>query len=268
MKCIETTGLFILVILLVVDFAPTAPAFTLTPALSDIWIPSLRTSWQWQLTGVVDQSVDAEMYDIDLFDNDASVVASLHAKGRKVVCYMSAGSWENWRPDADRFPNEVLGRPLEGWPGERWLDIRQIDILGPIMTARLDLCKQKGFDGVEPDNVDGYTNNSGFPLTYGDQIKYNKFLAEEAHKRGLSVGLKNDLDQVTDLLPYFDWALNEECFKYEECGKLIPFIRAGKAVFQVEYNLRLWQFCPRANRIGFNSMKKHLELDAWRRPCR
>jgi len=147
------------------------------------------------------------------------------------------------------------------------VDIRQTDILGPIMTARLDLCKQKGFDGVEPDNVDGYANNSGFPLTYNDQIKYNKFLAEEAHKRGLCVGLKNDLDQVNDLLPYFDWALNEQCFQYKECDKLVPFISAGKLVFQVEYKLKPAQFCPAANNMNFNSMKKHLKLDAWQMPC-
>ena len=45
------------------------------------------------------------------------------------------------------------------------MDIRQIDILGPIMQARLDLCKQKGFDAVEPDNVDAYQNKPGFPMT-------------------------------------------------------------------------------------------------------
>jgi hypothetical protein len=267
MKCIEVAGLVVLFVLLFLDFTATGPFLASASTFNGIWIPSLRTSWQWQLTGVVDQSYNVVMYDIDLFNNDASVVASLHASGRKVICYMSAGTWEKWRPDARTFPKSVLGKPVEGWPGERWLDIRQIDILGPIMTARLDLCMQKGFDGVEPDNVDGYVNNSGFPLTYDDQIKYNKFLAEEAHMRGLSVGLKNDIDQITDLLPYFDWALNEQCFQYKECDKLVPFTSAGKAVFEVEYMLRPGQFCPAANSMNFNSMKKHLQLDAWQKPC-
>lgn len=243
---------------------------TTTPitAVEDWWVPPLNTSWQWQLTGIVNQSFDVDMYDIDMFNNGASVVASLHAKGRKVIGYISAGSWEKWRPDADEFPEEVLGKPLEGWPGERWLDIRRIDILGPIMTARMDLCKEKGFDGIEPDNIDGYVNDTGFPLTYKDQINYNIFLANEAHARGLSIGLKNDLDQVEDLLPYFDWALNEQCFQYEECNALMPFINAGKAVFQVEYFLKLRSFCSSANRLNFNSIKKRLRLDAWRRSCR
>jgi hypothetical protein len=268
MKCIETAGLVVLFVLLFADFAAvTAPRLASASTSSGIWMPSPRTTWQWQLTGVIVQSYNVAMYDIDLFDNDASVVASLHASGRVVICYMSAGTWENWRPDASKFPKSVLGKPVSGWAGERWLDIRQISILGPIMDARLDLCKQKGFDGVEADNVDGYTNPTGFPLKYNDQITYNKFLAGEAHNHGLSIGLKNDIDQVNDLLPYFDWALDEQCFQYKECNKLTPFINAGKAVFEVEYKLRPAQFCPKANNMAFSSMKKHLKLDAWQAPC-
>src|SRR6266576_526742 len=233
-----------------------------------VWQPALNTSWQWQLTTPVDQTVNAQMYDIDMFDNDVSVVASLHAQGRKVICYISAGTFENWRPDAASFPAVVKGNAVSGWPGETWLDIRRLDILGPIMTARLDLCQTKGFDGVEPDNIDGYTNGTGFPLTAQDQINYNTFLANQAHARGLSVALKNDLDQVQALLPYFDWALNEQCLQYNECNTLVPFITAGKAVFEVEYSLSTSQFCPQANALNFNAMQKDLNLDAFRIPCR
>ena len=74
----------------------------------------------------------------DLFDVDASVVASLHARGRKVICYTSAGSWEDWRPDAASFPAEVKGKPLDGWPGERWLDTRDAGVRA-VMRVRLDL---------------------------------------------------------------------------------------------------------------------------------
>lgn len=241
---------------------------TAAAAQNAIWQPALMTSWQIQFTGRLDQSVNATMYDIDLFDNAASVVASLHAKGRKAICYISAGTWEDWRPDAGQFPSSVKGNDVSGWPGERWLDIRRLDILGPIMKARMDLCKAKGFDGIDPDNVDGYTNNTGFPLTYQDQLTYNIFLANEAHARGLSIGLKNDLLQVNDLLPYFDWALNEQCFQYDECSYLLPFIRAGKAVFEIEYDLSVSQFCHRANAMNFNAMKKQRSLSAWRQPCR
>jgi regulation of enolase protein 1 (concanavalin A-like superfamily) len=235
---------------------------TVSPAASSgIWVPNLATPWQWQLTGTIDQSVNVPMYDIDLFDTSATVVASLHAKGRRAVCYMSAGTWENWRPDAAAFPAAVLGGG-NGWPGEKWLDIRRIDVLGPIMEARMDLCKQKGFDALEPDNIDGYSNNSGFALTAQDQLTYNKWLAAQAHARGLSIGLKNDLDQVSQLVTSFDWAINEQCFEYNECNLLAPFTQAGKAVFEVEYSLTPAQFCDKAVALKFNALKKGLDLDA------
>ncbi len=246
-----------------------AAASTPTPATQNIWMPAPNTSWQWQLSSLpVDQSVDAAMYDIDLFDNPTSTVAALHTQGRHVVCYLNAGAWEDWRPDAAQFPEAVKGNPLPDWPGERWLDIRQLSILEPIISARMDLCQQKGFDAVEPDNIDGYLNDTGFIISYQDQITYNTFLANAAHVRGLSIGLKNDMSQASDLLTNFDWALNEQCFYYAECDTLAPFTNAGKAVFNVEYNLAPSQFCTQANQLGFNSLKKNLSLDAYRVPCR
>jgi hypothetical protein len=208
------------------------------------------------------------MYDIDLFDAPQSVIDQLHADSRVVICYFSAGSWEDWRPDAAQFPESLLGEDLEGWPGERWLDIRALPILGPLMAARLDLAKQKGCDGVEPDNVDGYSNTTGFPLSYEDQLAYNTWLAEEAHARGLSIGLKNDLAQIADLLAEFDWALNEQCFQYDECDLLLPFVQSGKAVFGVEYELEPEEFCSQANTMDFDWLRKNWELDAWQISCR
>ncbi|MCB1771266.1 MAG: endo alpha-1,4 polygalactosaminidase [Candidatus Competibacteraceae bacterium] len=238
------------------------------PLASDWWKPRPGVRWQWQLTGSIDTSFDVEMYDIDLFDTPQSTIDELHAANRVVICYFSAGSHEDWRPDAHLFPSEVLGRTLDGWPGEKWLDISNLDSLAPIMEARLDLAVSKGCDGVEPDNVDGYSNNTGFNLSDQDQIAYNRWLASAAHIRGLSIGLKNDLEQVRDLLEDFDWALNEECFEYNECDRLIPFIAAGKAVFGVEYRGSPDVFCPQANAMNFDWLKKRPDLDAWRVSCR
>ncbi|MBL8217127.1 MAG: endo alpha-1,4 polygalactosaminidase [Bryobacterales bacterium] len=233
----------------------------------EYWKPNPKTTWQWQLQGAIDLSVNAEVFDIDLFDNTPATVAAIHAKGSKAICYFSAGSFEDWRPDAGRFPDSVKGRNLDGWPGERWLDIRRIDILGPIMESRIQLCKEKGFDAVEPDNIDAYVNNSGFPLTGAEQAEFNRYLAAAAHKRGLSIALKNDLDQVSTLLPYFDFALNESCLEYDECDRLLPFVQAGKAVFHVEYEMAASSFCPTTNALGFNSLQKNWELDAFRVAC-
>lgn len=232
-----------------------------------VWRPSPGTSWQWQLSGTIDTSFDVEMYDIDLFDTPTSVIDTLHSQGRIVICYFSAGSWENWRPDAGDFPDAVKGRS-NGWPGEKWLDIRAIDTLAPIMSARLDLAVRKGCDGVEPDNIDGYTNNTNFPLSDQDQLNFNIWLANAAHARGLSIGLKNDLDQVEELEPYFDWALNEQCYEYNECELLTPFVTAGKAVFGVEYSGDANEFCPQLNALNFDWLKKGLELQAPRLACR
>jgi hypothetical protein len=238
------------------------------PARADAaWDPPAGISWQWQLSGKLDTSVDAAVYDIDVFDTSATQVATLQAKGRRVICYLSAGSWESFRPDADQIPSRLRGRRLDGYPDERWLDIRDIEGLRPVMEARLDQCRSKGFDGVEPDNVDGYANDTGFPLTAADQLAYNRFLASEAHERGLAVGLKNDLDQADELEEDFDFAVNEQCFQYKECGVLTRFISADKPVFHVEYKLRARKFCPKARALGFSSMKKRAELDAWRKPC-
>lgn len=233
------------------------------------WTPPLQLSWQWQLQNppTIGDLLDLQMYDIDGFDTTAKLIDAIHAQGTKAVCYISAGSWENWRPDAGDFPNVVLGKS-NGWPGEKWLDIRRLDVLAPIMKARMTMCRRKGFDAIEFDLVDGYQNDTGFPLSGADQLRYNVFLANQAHRRGLAAFLKNDLGQIDALLPYFDAALNEQCFQYSECGRLVPFVDAGKPVFGVEYKLATGDFCPKANAKDFNFLKKKLALDAWRVPCR
>jgi hypothetical protein len=233
---------------------------------SAIWRPQPGLTWQWQLTEPVDTKVDAQVYDIDGADNGADVVATLHAAGRKVICYVNTGAYESFRADAGRFPTSVLGSP-NGWPGERWLDIRQWRVLRPIMAARFTECADKGFDAVEADNVDGYENDSGFPLTAADQLTYNRMLAALAHDDHLAIGLKNDVDQVRDLLPDFDFAVDEQCVEYAECDQLAPFTAAGKAVFHVEYTLPLAEFCPQTAPLHFSSMKKNTALDAPRWPC-
>jgi hypothetical protein len=245
------------------DAAPPAP----TPCVGVCWTPPANTSWQIQLQGKLKTTVNARLYDVDLFDTPAATVTALHAAGHKVSCYFSAGSYENWRSDAARFPAVVKGAG-NGWPGEQWLDVRRLDLLMPIMQARLDLCKQKGFDSADPDNVDGYTNTTGFPLTAADQLAYNVAIANAAHARGLTVALKNDLTQIPQLVGYFDWALNEQCFQYSECALLTPFSTAGKAVMNIEYSLGVKKFCPAANARNFNSLKKTKALKAPRTACR
>ena len=211
--------------------------------LTDSWFPnrlkirsphesgirSLEQVGSGQLSSQPAKPINVDAYDVDGFDTSGRTVGRLHRSGSKAICYVNVGAWENWRPDKNKFPKSVLGKNYAGWAGEKWLDIRRIDKLAPIMRNRLDVCKQKGFDAVEPDNMDNYTNKTGFPIRAKHQLRYNKWLAREAHKRGLAIALKNDLDQARQLQPDFDFAITEDCFDQGWCGKMTPFIRSGKS---------------------------------------
>ena len=224
-------------------------------------------SAQVQLSGKVDTSFAVDAYDIDGFDNGTAVVDRVHARGAKAICYISAGSWEDWRPDASDFPDSVKGKKLADWPGEKWLDIRRLEVLRPIMAKRMDMCAAKGFDAVDPDNVDGYTQETGFKITAADQLDYNRMLARMAHGRGLLVGLKNDTDQVRALVSNFDFSVVESCFRYTECGRYSPFVEAGKAVIAIEYSTKNMKTkCTRARELRFSLIFKK-DLSAPRRAC-
>ncbi len=257
-------------------------------------------TWQWQLSGDIDTTLDVYMYDVDLFDTSKATIDSLHEKDKIVTCYFSAGSLEygSDRPDeiilTTIHPN-VIGNTLENWEKERWLDITNKEVWD-VMENRIALAKEKGCDAVEPDNVnafevdddepmenpiedtDGYT--TGFSITYKQQLNYNRFLASTAHKYNLSIALKNDVYQAVDLVnpsapnkqDDFDWALNEMCYQYstedyDECSYYDVFDKANKAVFGVEYNGYINSFCSKANEKGRYWLKKHMSLDKWQKSC-
>jgi len=247
--------------------AATRGALPAPVACAACWHPPVSLTWQLQLSGNLDAKPVATMYEIDMFDDTAAQVAQLHKLGRKVFCYIDAGTWENWRHDANKYPKSILGKKVQGWAGERWVNIRRISILGPILTNRVKLCVSKGFDGVDFDNVDGYQNPTGFHLTAANQLAFNTYLANLAHSNGLSVLLKNDPDQAKALEPYYDGTVVEQCFQYQECDSFLPFVNSGKPVFEVEYNLAKSRFCAKAKKLDFNAMKKHLNLGPWLSRC-
>ncbi len=244
-------------------------AFPGTPSARPArWILPAYPTWYWQLQGRLDTAVNAQIYDVDGFDTTAAEVRRLHRSGRRVVCYIDVGTWERWRPDAGRFPASVLGRP-NGWPGERWLDLRALGVLEPIMAARLRMCAAKGFDGVEPDNIDAQGNDPGFPITLADQFRYATWIAAQAHRLGLAVLQKNDPEQASVLEPSFDGALVEQCRQYGECGAFKPYLRAGKPVLDAEYARRLYpRFCAADRREGLAGVLYALSLSGGTyRPC-
>jgi hypothetical protein len=203
--------------------------------------------------------------------------------GKKVICYFSAGSYENWRDDASCFTPQDKGAGLDGWAGEQWLDTDSHNVRS-IMLGRLDLAVSKGCDGVDPDNVDGYDNpGNGFNLTEAQAISYVSFLADAAHARNLSVGLKNAGEIAGSVIDKVDWEVNEECIARQNCGDYSLFIPAGKPVFNIEYppeshinsdwtSAEETDRCeaaadPQNDAVGFSTILKQYELDEWIMTC-
>lgn len=249
--------------------------YTVAPYTGTSWyLPAVSTTWQWQLLGTVNTGYNVALYDIDMFDAPAGLIDGLHADGRMVICYFSAGSSEDWRADYDQFLETDMGDDLDGWEGERWLDVRSQNVLD-LMQGRIDQAVALGCDGVEPDNMDGYANDSGFDLSYEDQLAYNRHLANYAHEQGLAVGLKNDMDQAADLVAYYDFMVNEECHEYDECDTTQPFVNAGKPVFNAEYPGSLSKaqdkqasICAAAHNLNIRTLLLPLDLDdSWRISC-
>jgi hypothetical protein len=243
----------------------SSPSAHLDPDVAPVTLgswykPDENTFWQIQLQGTLNTTYNVTVYDIDLFDTSEASIAALQTAGRKVICYFSAGSSENWRDDFGDLSASSMGNELDGWAGERWLDIRSQDVLD-LMLARLDLAVEKGCDGVDPDNVNGYQNDTGFDLSAREQLAFNRRIANEARERGLAVALKNDGDQVIDLVDYFDFSVQEECHEFDECALYEPFVAAGKPVFNIEYGTDSATVCAPARARDFRTLIMPLALD-------
>ena len=254
---------------------------TVTPPPSNntnpgiFWTPTAGVSWAIVLSSPINTtSPNISVYDIDLFDNNASTIAGLHAQKHKVICYFSAGSLEEWRDDAGEFQKSDYGKGLEGWKGEYWLNTNSSNVRR-IMSARLALAARQGCDGVDPDNVDGYDNDSGFDLSPSSAVDYMTFLASESHSRNMSIGLKNAGAIVNATLDMMQWEVNEQCVEFQECSLFQPFIAAGKPVFHIEYPTSApsvtaatkSQICGDNSTDGFSTLLKEMDLNEWVEYC-
>jgi hypothetical protein len=247
-------------------FPRYGPNYMLTTGLT--WQIILNNSSSSSLsTGTFDP---VSVYDIDLFDTPASTISRLHTAGKRVICYFSAGSYEDWRPDASQFPSSSLGNKVDNWPGEKWVDTNSAVVRG-IMSKRLDLAVQKKCDAVDPDNIDAYENDNGLGLTTKDAINYVSFLTNESHSRGLACGLKNGGKIVPSVLPMVEFEVNEQCVQYNECSTYSAFISAGKPVFHIEYlndtTTGIQNFCDAAGEEGFSTVIKNIGLDEFYETC-
>ncbi len=201
-----------------------------------------ETSWTWQLLGDTKTTYDVDVYVLDMFQQlEGDVIERLHAQNKTVICYFSAGTYEPWRPDADLFADVPVGNAHYAYDNEQWVDVTSAET-AKVMANRMDMAVALGCDGVELDNVDGYTADlwspkpTGFDITVEQQLAYQRLLANEAHSRNLAVALKNSVDTIPDVADYFDLAINEVCFAFDECGVYKAITDVGKPVFHVEYD--------------------------------
>jgi hypothetical protein len=220
----------------------------------------------YQVSGEPELEAAADVFVIDLFDTETAQVARLHAAGRVVLAYFSAGSFEPWRSDSDEFQARTLGSALANYPDERWLDVRSPSVRG-IMQARLELARDKGFDGVFPGSLGGYRADTGFALSEADQLAFDRFLSSQARALGLSPGLSGDFALSEALADAFDWAIASGCLAADSCGLLRPLLERSKAVFDLETTGELSALCARAQTLGIGLLLKRPGFDAWSRSC-
>lgn len=211
-----------------------------------------------QLQGQI-KTCPAEYCFFDLWKITKEHVTKFKSKHKKVICYFSAGTYEDWRSDKNLFPKKTIGKKLGEWKGEKWIDIRDASIL-KIMESRIKIAHDKGCYGVDPDNVDGFTNKTGFSLTKNDQIKYIKLLKLIASKYNLKIGLKNGGKMAVELAPALDWVLAEQCQRYKECNIYTPFIKLNKPVFDIEYENK---YCKPFKGIDIIKADKELKGKVW-----
>ena len=232
--------------------------------------PVPGVDWDWQLGEPVRPPAGVVVFDTDPDIVDRALIDRLNRAGVYTICYVSVGTVEDYRDDADRFPPEVVGRTYGDWPDEKFLDIRRLDVLLPLMRARFERCRALGFDAVEPDNMDVYDNDSGFSLSARDGVRYILALAKMAHGMGLEIGQKNVSDLTPKLVGKLDFVIAESCFQDRWCAEVAAYTRAGKPVFDAEYNDRAinWdRACAEAARRNISMILKDRDLNAGRRSC-
>ncbi|MEM7256268.1 MAG: endo alpha-1,4 polygalactosaminidase [Pseudomonadota bacterium] len=184
----------------------------------------------------------------------------------KIICYFSAGTVESFRDDASQFLTSSIGEQYESLVDERWIDYRNFEAFADIMRNRMDVCKAKGFDAIETDNVDAHNYETvdangnvvnigtNFRISLDDSIRYIRWLGVEAHSRGLSIGLKNAEEMAVDVVSDVDWMLTEDCYVDNWCQEASVFIDNNKPVFMTEYEDLLPDFtpaCALAKSLGF-----------------
>jgi hypothetical protein len=219
------------------------------------YVPPADASWQTRLDDAVDVGLEADFFYLDADLQNPADLEELHAQGRHYLCYLSAGSWESFRPDRDDFPERVLGNPLQNFPSERWLDVRD-PAVRELMARRVIALAELGCDGIPPSSLSVHAADTGFDLTLNDALDYARWLAERIHASGMSAGLAAPAEMTAELWPSFEFALAVDCLARNQCSDFQVFVDAGKPVLHVEFGdeQSAPTLCRNTERLGFNAL--------------
>jgi len=218
----------------------------------------------------------ANIWDTDLFQDSntdggvptgaSPVVSALHAAGKYSICYVEAGAYQVGFPDDSNFATADYGgvgdtaTQMQGYPDEFWFDLTGFKdyvagnpntLTGAAaniaagLNQRFAECKLEGQDAVEPDDLDGYTNQAQSGVTpwgmnQADSAGFERWLAYDIHANGLAAFQKNDPANAAVDEPLFDGMIIEQCnAENDPCagsgGDATPYLNAGKPVLNAEY---------------------------------
>ncbi|KAM7184983.1 Glycoside hydrolase superfamily [Rhypophila sp. PSN 637] len=243
------------------------------------FVPGVK--WQIDIMASLDITktltpTDALVWDLDLYhlQRHPDIITFLRSKipNVNIICYFNAGLAQPSDCDWDTVWQKPEYKSLLGnsydppFSEEKWINIRNttaIDLLKNRVTTAANL----GCDGVDPDNIDGYSADTGFNLNQQDYINLMTTLATTAHglktKRGntLLIGQKNAPELVKSLNSVLDFAVLEDCKNLRNeadrafCADFQPYISQNKPVFSIEYptSLRNKNSPQQCNTSGANS---------------
>lgn len=196
------------------------------------YAPPNDARWWAQLDGAVDIQQPADFFYLDPEQQDPDDLATLRAQGRPYLCYLSAGSVEAFRRDAEDFPARVVGNELQNFPREHWLDVRD-GAVRDLMAKRVTALAAFGCAGVPPSSLAVHAADTGFELSLTDALDYARWLAERLHAAGMSAGLTGPAALTSELWPTFDFGLAISCVS-GGCSEYAPFQSAKKTVLHLE----------------------------------
>ena len=219
------------------------------------YIPASNVRWLVQLDGAVDITQPAELFYLDAELQDSSDLSALHAEGRHYLCYLSAGSLESFRDDANEFPPGVVGNALADFPREHWLDVRS-EAVRELMARRVTALAKLGCDGIPPSSLAVHLADTGFNLTATEALDYARWLAERINAAGMSAGLTGPTELTSELWPSFDFGLGIGCLDGTACREYEPFTKVKKPVLHIELGdeASAPEICNAAKALGFSPL--------------